>query len=108
MSVTERVSCLGLHSLTTRGCRYYYAIATFDSAATAQHVYDELDGTEMERTANVFDLRFVPDEMDFPAAQGGEEGWRDEAREGDEVGTYRGVDFRTDVSEARPIRTANS
>ena len=25
----------------------------------------ELDGTELERTANVFDLSFVPDDMTF-------------------------------------------
>ena len=41
--------------------RYYYAIATFDSPQSARHVYNEIDGTEMERSANMFDLRFVPE-----------------------------------------------
>lgn len=45
--------------------RYYYAVAVFDSGATANHVYNTLDGTELTRTSNVFDLRFIPDSMEF-------------------------------------------
>jgi hypothetical protein len=29
------------------------------------HIYNELEGTELERSANVFDLSFVPDGMVF-------------------------------------------
>ncbi|CEH16849.1 Uncharacterized conserved protein [Ceraceosorus bombacis] len=77
--------------------RYYYAVATFSSAAVAQHVYDELDGSEMEKTANVFDCRFIPEELDFPNHQGGVDGWRDEANENTHasLSTYKGVDFTT-------------
>lgn len=78
--------------------RYYYAIATFDSPETARHVYDAVDGSEMERTANIFDLQFVPDEMEFPESEGGDEGWRDEARPGlDDGVTYKGADWATDA-----------
>ena len=45
--------------------RYYYAIAVFDSAATAQAVYQELDGMEIHHSSTFFDLRFVPDSMEF-------------------------------------------
>jgi hypothetical protein len=45
--------------------RYYYAIVECDTPNTASHVFNELDGTELERSANVFDMRFVPDEMIF-------------------------------------------
>lgn len=45
--------------------RYYYAIVTCDSIKTAKNIYDNCDGTEYESTANFFDLRYVPDEMDF-------------------------------------------
>ncbi|PWN40471.1 hypothetical protein IE81DRAFT_368259 [Ceraceosorus guamensis] len=77
--------------------RYYYAVATFSSAAVAQHVYDELDGSEMEKTANVFDCRFIPEEMEFPHHQGGVDGWRDEANENTHasLSAYKGVDFTT-------------
>lgn len=45
--------------------RYYYCILTFSSPDVAKHIYDAVDGTEYLRTANFFDLRFVPDDTDF-------------------------------------------
>ena len=45
--------------------RYYYAIVTCDTSDAASHIYNELEGSELERSANVFDLSFVPDEMSF-------------------------------------------
>lgn len=70
--------------------RYYYAIVECDTAEAAVHIYNELEGTELERSANVFDLSFVPDEMVF------DEEYRDEAI--DDPGTrYRAVEFVTDA-----------
>lgn len=70
--------------------RYYYAIVECDTAEAAVHIYNELEGTELERSANVFDLSFVPDEMAFDAE------YRDEAI--DDPGTrYRAVEFVTDA-----------
>lgn len=45
--------------------RYYYAVVKCDSITTAKNIYDNCDGTEYESTANVFDLRYVPEGMDF-------------------------------------------
>jgi hypothetical protein len=45
--------------------RYYFAITEFDSASTANIVYSECDGTEFERSGNVIDLRFIPDDRSF-------------------------------------------
>lgn len=51
----------------------------------------ECNGTEFERTANVFDMMYVPDDTDFDIDEA-----RDEATE--EVKGYKGNDFVTDVS----------
>jgi len=45
--------------------RYYYAVVTCDSVDAASHIYNELEGTELERSANIFDLSFVPSGMSF-------------------------------------------
>jgi hypothetical protein len=39
-----------------------------DSSATANHLYTTLDGTEFLKTANVFDLQFIPDSRQFKHA----------------------------------------
>ncbi|KAH7910970.1 hypothetical protein BJ138DRAFT_1113622 [Hygrophoropsis aurantiaca] len=70
--------------------RYYYAIVECDTIEAASHIYSELDGTELERSANVFDLSFVPDDMTF------EDEYRDEAT--DEISApYRAIEFVTDA-----------
>jgi hypothetical protein len=75
--------------------RYYYAIATFDSASAAGHVYDQIHGSEFERTANIFDLQFVPDETSFDDDPIHEEATETSiAAEGN---SYTGIDFSTDV-----------
>eukprot|EP01132_Coremiostelium_polycephalum_P012100 gene12100-14800_t len=48
--------------------KYYYAIAEFDSVGSASTVYDECEGLEIEDTANLLDLRFVPDDQEFKNA----------------------------------------
>lgn len=52
---------------------------------------EECNGTEFERTANVFDMMYVPDETEFDLDE-----FRDKATE--EVKGYKGNDFVTDVS----------
>ncbi|WFD21102.1 pre-rRNA-processing protein esf1 [Malassezia caprae] len=83
--------------------RYYYAVATFDSAACARHVYNEIDGTEMERSANMFDLRFVPDDMALPDGEDGREaGYEDEATE--DAARYEPLDYKTDALRHSRVR----
>ena len=45
--------------------QYYYAIVECDSTETAQSIYDSCDGTEFEKSMNFFDLRFVPNDIEF-------------------------------------------
>ena len=45
--------------------RYYYAVLTCSSVSVAEAIYNAVDGTEYLTTANFFDLRYIPDEMDF-------------------------------------------
>ncbi|KAK7059015.1 pre-rRNA-processing protein esf1 [Paramarasmius palmivorus] len=70
--------------------RYYYAIVTCDTVDAASHIYNELEGTELERSANIFDISFVPNDMTF------DEEPRDEATEDAETG-YKAVEFVTDA-----------
>ncbi|KAG9309208.1 hypothetical protein JVU11DRAFT_10922 [Chiua virens] len=70
--------------------RYYYAVVECDAVETAAHVYNELEGTELERSANVFDLSFVPDDMIFDDEP------RDEATQLPDA-PYRAVEFVTDA-----------
>ncbi|EEB97694.1 hypothetical protein MPER_02937, partial [Moniliophthora perniciosa FA553] len=66
--------------------RYYYAIVTCDTVEAASHIYNELDGTELERSANIFDISFVPNGMSFDDEP------RDGATEDVETG-YKAVEF---------------
>ncbi|WVF71599.1 hypothetical protein IAT40_006407 [Kwoniella sp. CBS 6097] len=70
--------------------RYFYAIATFSTVAASEYVMNECNGTEFERTANIMDLSYVPDGMDFADDEA-----RDEATK--EPKGYKGNDFVTDA-----------
>lgn len=45
--------------------RYYYAVLTCSSVSVAERIYNAVDGTEYLTSANLFDLRYIPDETDF-------------------------------------------
>uniref|UniRef100_A0A7S2RA69 NUC153 domain-containing protein n=1 Tax=Mucochytrium quahogii TaxID=96639 RepID=A0A7S2RA69_9STRA len=45
--------------------KYYFAVVVFDSVQTADIVYKNCDGVEFERSSIVFDLRFIPDELEI-------------------------------------------
>ncbi|KAI9341185.1 hypothetical protein BDR26DRAFT_837025 [Obelidium mucronatum] len=45
--------------------RYFYAVAECDTPATANTIFTAVDGTEFEKSANVFNLQFIPTEMTF-------------------------------------------
>ena len=45
--------------------RYFYAVITCSSKTVAEALYSSVDGTEYLTTANFFDLRFIPEQMEF-------------------------------------------
>ncbi|KAL8844789.1 MAG: hypothetical protein Q9176_000889 [Flavoplaca citrina] len=77
--------------------RYYYSVIVCSSSSVARTIYEAIDGTEFLTTANFFDLRFIPDDLDFS---------RDEPR--DEClqipDGYRPNEFVTDALQHSKVR----
>jgi hypothetical protein len=48
--------------------KYYYAVITCSSLATARQIYDQCDGLELESSANTIDLRYIPVDTVFDVA----------------------------------------
>ncbi|KAI0004151.1 hypothetical protein BJV74DRAFT_875884 [Russula compacta] len=71
--------------------RYFYAIVECDTIQLASYLYSELQGAELERSANVLNLSFVPDDMTF------EEKCRDQVTSADENTDHQPLDFATDA-----------
>jgi hypothetical protein len=46
--------------------KYYYSVIYFDSAKSADFVYNNVNNMELQSTGVKIDLRAVPDEMEFP------------------------------------------
>ncbi len=43
--------------------KYYFGVIDCDSVTTAQHIYDQVDGSEIEKTSNFLDVRYIPDDI---------------------------------------------
>ncbi|CEP60663.1 pre-rRNA-processing protein ESF1 LALA0_S01e16094g [Lachancea lanzarotensis] len=76
--------------------RYYYAVVNCTNVETAESIYKNCDGTEFESTANMFDLRYVPDGMDFDDEP------RDECSELPK--NYRPAQFSTDALQHSKVK----
>ena len=56
---------LALKAYEIRKLKYYFAVVECDSIETASFVYEQLDGMEFEHSSMTFDMRFIPDDVDF-------------------------------------------
>lgn len=101
---SEDINMEQLRQYQLERLRYWYAVATFSTVPAAMRVLAECNGAEFEMTANMFDLSYVPDEMEFDESDikwvVGEcflakADFRDEATK--EPKAYKGNDFVTDV-----------
>jgi len=61
----NEVDYLQLRKYQIERLRYYYAVIECDSPATAEAIYDQCDGLEYEGSANMLDLRFIPDDISY-------------------------------------------
>ncbi|VEU20717.1 DEKNAAC101541 [Brettanomyces naardenensis] len=77
--------------------RYYYAIVTCDNVETARAIYDSCDGAEYESTANMFDLRYVPEGMEFDDSKPRD--WCDKVPAG-----YKPINFATEALRSSKVK----
>lgn len=77
--------------------RYYYAVLICSSPSVARTIYEAVDGTEYLTTANFFDLRFIPNDVDFSQDEPRDESVR--IPDG-----YRPNEFVTDALQHSKVR----
>ncbi|KAG0330559.1 pre-rRNA-processing protein esf1 [Dissophora globulifera] len=76
--------------------KYFYAVVDCDSLETAKAICEACDGAEYESSANFFDLRYIPDGMEF------EDVPRDEAFGAPE--NYKPNEFTTQVFQHSNVK----
>ena len=76
--------------------RYHYAVIVCSDKDTAQKIYENIDGKEYLSSANIFDLSFIPEEMEFEDAP------RDQCTE--VPSDYLPNEFKTDALQHSKVK----
>jgi hypothetical protein len=63
------IDAVALRTYELSKLRYYFAIVVVNSPSTADHLYREVDGLELEHSSMALDLRIVPPEVSFEGRQ---------------------------------------
>lgn len=93
---TEEVDSEALRQYQLDRLKYYYAVVDCDSVETAKAICEACDGAEYESSANFFDLRYIPDGMEF------EDQTRDESFGAPE--NYKPNEFATQVFQHSNVK----
>ncbi|KAJ2617386.1 pre-rRNA-processing protein esf1 [Coemansia sp. RSA 1365] len=106
---TEEFDQVALRKYELEKMRYYFAVVECDSIDTAKAICAQCDGAEYEASANFFDLRFVPDQMDFEQAPKEEAMQRPEHLEPTDFATqalkHSKVELTWDADEPSRVKT---
>ncbi|KAG0374062.1 pre-rRNA-processing protein esf1 [Mortierella sp. AD032] len=92
----EEIDSEALRQYQLDRLKYYYAVVDCDSLETAKSICEACDGAEYESSANFFDLRYIPDGMEF------EDIPRDEAFGAPE--NYKPNEFTTQVFQHSNVK----
>lgn len=83
----EKQDMLKLREYEKQKLKYYFAVVECNSLDSASALYDQCDGFEFLQSGNIFDMRYIPDDVKFDREI------RDSATEVPE--NYEPVDFST-------------
>jgi len=64
----ENVNVNAVRRYEIERLKYYYSVLEFDSAKTADFIYNNCNDFELENTGNKIDLRAIPDDLKIPKA----------------------------------------
>lgn len=77
--------------------KYYFAVVECNSLEASSSIYDQCDGFEYLQSGNIFDMRYIPDDISFENRE-----IKDEATEVPE--SYEPIDFTTSALEHTKVK----
>ena len=66
IETNEGLDTSKLRAYELKKLKFYYAVVEFKSLKISNYIYENYDGMEIERTQMFMEMRFVPDDLEFP------------------------------------------